>query len=392
MMNKIVAYNQQELENLKLLSHAKKLYKSDVITLEQYETIKNKFKSNLFSPSVFVRILLFVLSLIGFSTIMGPISLILQIDSEIGIQATTFFTGLGILLFLDFGLIKQIKHFKSGVTEAALLIGTILFSVGVLGLKELNLYFYLFYGLLVSAIIAVRYLNFVALIMALASVGALVFYTLFQLGGIAEATIPFSIMLLYAIIFWSLMKFQGFTKSEVFEHQFTLSKVFCLFMFYLAGNYFVVRTLSVELMGLNLQSNQNIPFAYLFYFFTGCIPLGYLIYGITKKSILFIRVAIITMILSIVTLKIYFSLGAPVVTITLSGAIMIGLAWGLMKYLKEIKNGFTRNKLLQSNWDSTEISAFLVAHANTGNNVPLKNNDLKYGGGKFGGGGAGSDF
>lgn len=391
-MNKIVAYNQQELENLKLLSHAKKLYKSDVITLEQYETIKNKFKSNLFSPSVFVRILLFVLSLIGFSTIMGPISLILQIDSEIGIQATTFFTGLGILLFLDFGLIKQIKHFKSGVTEAALLIGTILFSVGVLGLKELNLYFYLFYGLLVSAIIAVRYLNFVALIMALASVGALVFYTLFQLGGIAEATIPFSIMLLYAIIFWSLMKLQGFSKSEVFEHQFTLSKVFCLFMFYLAGNYFVVRTLSVELMGLNLQSNQNIPFAYLFYFFTACIPLGYLIYGITKKSILFIRVAIITMILSIVTLKIYFSLGAPVVTITLSGAIMISLAWGLMKYLKEIKNGFTRNKLLQSNWDSTEITAFLVAHTNTGNNVPLKNNDLKYGGGSFGGGGAGSDF
>ena len=58
----MIAYNFEQLENLQKLSYAKDLNKSQVISSVQLDEIKNKVKSNLYSPSIFVRILLFVLT------------------------------------------------------------------------------------------------------------------------------------------------------------------------------------------------------------------------------------------------------------------------------------------------------------------------------------------
>jgi uncharacterized membrane protein YgcG len=339
-----------------------------------------------------MRILLFILSLIGLSTVLGPVALIMGIDSEVGIRVEAFVVGFSILLLLDFVLIKESKHYKSGVTEAALVVGLVLFSGGLLGEPNYNPIIYLVYGLAITLFAAIRYLNSAGLIAALGFAGAIVFQVLYNFGGLAQALIPFAIMVLYALLFWGIKKLQSQKPSFIFDDYFTLSKVFCLLMVYVAGNYFVVRELSVELMGVNIEPGGDIPFAFLFYFFTGFIPLGYLFYGIKRKSILFIRVALLTVVLSIITLKIYFSLGAPIVTITLSGAIMIGLALVLLRYLKEPKYGFTREKLLHDKWDSSELTAFVVSQSLSGHQVEVNDENSEYGGGSFGGGGAGSEF
>jgi uncharacterized membrane protein YgcG len=392
MIKKLLAYNLEELEKHEILSYAKDLNKSQVISQVQLDGIKNKVKSNLYSPSIFMRILLFILSLIGLSTVLGPVALIMGIDSEVGIRVEAFVVGFSILLLLDFVLIKESKHYKSGVTEAALVVGLVLFSGGLLGEPNYNPIIYLVYGLAITLFAAIRYLNSAGLIAALGFVGAIVFQVLYNFGGLAQALIPFAIMVLYALLFWGIKKLQSQKPSFIFDDYFTLSKVFCLLMVYVAGNYFVVRELSVELMGVNIEPGGDIPFAFLFYFFTGFIPLGYLFYGIKRKSILFIRVALLTVVLSIITLKIYFSLGAPIVTITLSGAIMIGLALVLLRYLKEPKYGFTREKLLHDKWDSSELTAFVVSQSLSGHQVEVNDENSEYGGGSFGGGGAGSEF
>ena len=133
MIKKLLAYNLEELEKHEILSYAKDLNKSQVISQVQLDGIKNKVKSNLYSPSIFMRILLFILSLIGLSTVLGPVALIMGIDSEVGIRVEAFVVGISILLLLDFVLIKESKHYKSGVTEAALVVGLVLFSGGLLG-------------------------------------------------------------------------------------------------------------------------------------------------------------------------------------------------------------------------------------------------------------------
>lgn len=392
MIKKLLAYNLEELEKHEILSYAKDLNKSQVISQIQLDGIKNKVKSNLYSPSIFMRILLFILSLIGLSTVLGPVALIMGIDSEVGIRVEAFVVGISILLLLDFVLIKESKHYKSGVTEAALVVGLVLFSGGLLGEPNYNPIIYLVYGLAITLFAAIRYLNSAGLIAALGFAGAIVFQFLVSLGGLAEALIPFALMALYGGIYFLIRKLQNQKPSFVFDDYFTLFKVFSLLMVYVAGNYFVVRELSVELMSVNIEPGGDIPFAYLFYFFTAVIPLGYLYFGIKTKSILFIRVALLTVVLSIITLKIYFSLGAPIVTITLSGAIMIGLALMLLRYLKEPKNGFTREKLLHDKWDTSDLTAFVVSQSLSGHQVEVKDENADYGGGNFGGGGAGSDY
>jgi hypothetical protein len=392
MIKKLLAYNLEELEKHEILSYAKDLNKSQVISQVQLDGIKNKVKSNLYSPSIFMRILLFILSLIGLPTVLGPVALIMGIDSEVGIRVEAFVVGISILLLLDFVLIKESKHYKSGVTEAALVVGLVLFSGGLLGEPNHNPIIYLVYGLAITLFAAIRYLNSAGLIAALGFAGAIVFQFLVSIGGLAEALIPFALMALYGCIYFLIRKLQNQKPSFVFDDYFTLSKVFSLLMVYVAGNYFVVRELSIELMGVTIEPGSDIPFAYLFYFFTAFIPLGYLFYGIKSKSILFIRVALLTVVLSIITLKIYYSLGAPIVTITLSGAIMIALALVLLRYLKKPKNGFTREKLLHDKWDTSDLTAFVVSQSLSGHQVEVKDENADYGGGNFGGGGAGSDY
>ncbi len=392
MIKKLLAYNLEELEKHEILSYAKDLNKSQVISQVQLDGIKNKVKSNLYSPSIFMRILLFILSLIGLSTVLGPVALIMGIDSEVGIRVEAFVVGISILLLLDFVLIKESKHYKSGVTEAALVVGLVLFSGGLLGEPNHNPIIYLVYGLAITLFAAIRYLNSAGLIAALGFAGAIVFQFLVSIGGLAEALIPFALMALYGCIYFLIRKLQNQKPSFVFDDYFTLSKVFSLLMVYVAGNYFVVRELSIELMGVTIEPGSDIPFAYFFYFFTAFIPLGYLFYGIKSKSILFIRVALLTVVLSIITLKIYYSLGAPIVTITLSGAIMIALALVLLRYLKKPKNGFTREKLLHDKWDTSDLTAFVVSQSLSGHQVEVKDENADYGGGNFGGGGAGSDY
>jgi len=264
MIKKLIAYSIEEVEKLKILDYANDLNKSQIVSQNQLEIIRSQIKSNLYSPSIFMRILLFVLSLIGFATVIGPIALILQIDSEVGIRFTALFTGVAILLLLDLILIKKNKHYKSGVTEAALLVGLLLLSIGLLGFDQFSIFNYLLLGFVFTLFVAIRYLNTTGLIAALGFLGALIFNILIGLGGIAEALLPFALMMLYGVIFLGVNKLQKQTERFLFDDFFTLAKVFCLLLFYFAGNYFVVRELSVEIMGNYLEPETNIPFAYLF--------------------------------------------------------------------------------------------------------------------------------
>ena len=390
---KLIAYDFNELEKKCILSDAKTLFKSNVISDEQHHKINEQFKSKLYTPNVFVRALLFILTYIGILTLMGPISLIFGegID-ETGMRIMAVLLGLAVLLILDVNLVRKNHHYKSGVTEATLLTGLLLLGFGLLGFSNHAELTYLFLGLVFSFYAAVRYLNLIALIAVLCFTGAIVFQLLISTGGWAKAVIPFAVMALYSLLFWLGVKLEKRLSSFVFNDHFIILKVFCLLMIYLGGNYFVVRELSAELMGVWVEPGTDIPFAFLFYFFTAFIPIGYVVYGIKKKSILFVRVALLTIVLSIVTLKIYFSLGAPIVTITLSGAVMIGLSLLLFRYLKKPKKGYTREKLLDDKWDSSDLTAFVISQSLSGHKIASSDDKLEYGGGEFGGGGAGGEF
>jgi uncharacterized membrane protein YgcG len=164
-----------------------------------------------------------------------------------------------------------------------------------------------------------------------------------------------------------------------------------LLLIYAAGNYLVVRELSIELMDLFLEEGNDIPFAYIFYALTVLIPIGYLYFGIKHKDIVLLRVSLLVLAFSVFTFKYYYGFGHPEITLTVAGIVLLVITILLLNYLKTIRYGFTRENILGEKWANVNAEAFIISQTMGGNQVTTPE-QFKGGGGGFGGGGATGSF
>ncbi|MDO6758683.1 hypothetical protein Q4566_00605 [Tamlana sp. 2_MG-2023] len=391
-MNKsFIAYDIIALEKKKILSTSQSLYKSKLISEKQWDGIREAFNTNLYSPSVFMRVLLFILSYIGFSTAAVPFGFIFMDLDNIGFQILFTIVGILLLFLTEKVLIQNKHHYLSGVTEAGLFSGFSFIALGILFNEPENILVYPIVLFILSALASIRYLNRVTLLLSIAFLGWIIFQTLVDIGGYAKAVIPFAFMLYFGLLFLGTLKLEKTFTNIIFNDFYSILKAVSLTCFYVAGNYFVVRELSIDLMGINLTEDEDIPFAYLFYAFTLLIPLGYIYWGIKKKRILFLRVGLMTTALSVMTFIYYFSTITPVVVVTISGALLIISALILLNYLKKPRHGFTRENMILNETHSKDLTAFIASQTLGGNSTPTEDESY-FGGGGFGGGGANSNW
>ncbi len=391
MINSYIAYDINELEKKKILSKSQSLYKSKLISIRQWNGIRKAYGTNLYTPAIFMRVLLFILSYIGFATAVVPFGFVFSSLDQIGFQILFIIVGVLILFLTEKILIQNKHHYLSGVTEAGIFSGFSFIASGILINEPESMLIYSIVLFILSAIASIRYLNRVTLLLSIGFLGWFIFQILTDIGGYAEALIPFAFMLYFGTIYLSTKKLEKKIINIILDDFYIILKSISLICFYIAGNYFVVRELSVDLMGFELAKGEDIPFAFLFYGFTVLIPLCYIYWGVKKKSILFIRVGLIITALSIITFKYYFNIGAPVVTITLSGALLITIALILFNYLKKPRYGFTRENIILNQSDSKDLTAFLASQT-LGGNTSKTDSESYFGGGEFGGGGANSDW
>jgi hypothetical protein len=391
MNNSLISYNLDELEKKQILSEAKTLFKSKMISRTQFDKIREEIKSELYSPTIFIRILLFILSYIGMTTVIGPIGMIFSAVGEIGYRILAVMLGVSLIWFTETVLIFGKNHYKSGVTEAGIYSGTLFIMFGVLGFGENIEIGYLILGFLFSAIIAVRYLDLLALLVSMICFSDLLYKTIHAIGGITEALMPFIFFLIFLVVFIACTVIEKKLKSFVFNDHLIIAKTLSLLIIYASVNYFVVRELSINLMGLTLTKGQDIPLSIIFYSLTAMLPFVYIGYGVVKRSVLFLRIGLLICALSIVTFKYYFSLGMPVITFTVTGIILIAISLWLMNYLKVMRNGFTRENLINDKWLSQDMSAIIISQTLGGNKL-LDNKNETFAGGRSGGAGATSSW
>lgn len=391
MINSFISYNIDELEKKQILSEAKNLFKSKMINKTQYDKIREEITSNLYSPTLFIRILLFILSYIGMTTVIGPLGMIFSAVGETGYRILAVLLGISLIWFTETVLIFGKNHYKSGVTEAGIYAGTLFITIGVLGFGENIEIGYLTLGFLFSAIITVRYLDLLALLVSMVCFSGLLYKTIHAIGGITETFMPFIFFFIFLVVFMACTAIERKLKSFVFNDHLIITKTLSLLIVYASVNYFVVRELSINLMGLTLAKGQDIPLSIIFYCLTAILPLVYIYYGIIKRSVLLLRVGLLITILSVITFKYYFSLGMPVITITVAGIILITLSLGLMNYLKVMRNGFTRENLINDKWLSQDMNAIIISQTLGGNKL-TDNTNNSFGGGSSGGAGTSSSW
>jgi len=384
-----IAYNEIWVYNLTVLKETKRWFKYGFISAEQSESIKAAYQTSLFNPNLMIRILLFVASMLGLAGVSGILTLMVIDGSKYVIPWLCIFYGLGSLLFLELVFIKGSRHYKSGVNEALLYHSLGFFLGGIIAL-EINEHFIAVIGLIVFSIVAIRYLDLICTLCAIASLCGLIFFELNEAGGWFQALIPFAFILIFIPVYFLVKGARAKQKLRLWYDNLLLVEAVSLLLIYVGGNYFVVRELSVEMMNLYLEEGQDIPFAIVFYILTVITPIVYLYVGLKKKDKVLIRISLLLLAVSVFTFKYYFSLGHPEISITIAGAILLAITLWLLNYLKVMRSGYTRENIMSEKWGDMNVEAFIISQTMGGNQVP---DQVETGsGGQFGGGGSSDSF
>lgn len=385
------AYNQTWLTNLDIVKDAKQWCSNELISRDQFEAIKEQYPSGFFHPNMIIRILLFIATLIALSGITGMLALMFLDGGEDAIWPLSVLYGLGSFAVLDRFFIAAKHHYKSGVTEALLYHSAGFTILGASGFSEMDTHVTLWISLVVVSFAAYRYLDLISTLIALVLFAFILFYELYEMGGIFQQIIPICFIAVFTPLYFLIRSWKKKSSLVAWQYCILVSEAFSLLVIYAAGNYLVVRELSVGLMDLYLEEGQDIPLAIVFYILTVLIPILYLYVGIRQKDLVMLRVSLLVLAFSVFTFKYYYSLGHPEITLTLAGLILIGISLAMLNYLKTPRKGYTRDNILSERWGNVNVEAFIIAQTMGGNKVTIDDTSGG-GGGRFGGGGASGEF
>lgn len=385
------AYNETWLYNLEVIKETKRWLKAKFIEKVQFNIIVEAHATSFYHPNFIIRILIFVATLLGLSGVTGLFALMILDTNQVVISIGCLLYGIGSFVFVDRVIIKNSKHYKSGLTEALIYHACGFTIGGFAGLIDFSIVPVLLFSIVVLSFAAYRYLDLLTTVVAFLTLAYLIFYQLYAFGGFFQQIIPFAFILIFVPIYLLSKKGKSKDQLSIWNNNFIIIESLSLLIVYLAGNYLVVRELSVNMMDLSLAEGQDIPFAFLFYGLTVLIPVAYLYVGINNKDIVILRTSLLVLVFSVFTFKYYQGFDHPEITLTIFGILLLGITLLLFNYLKTIRNGFTRDDLISEKWTSMNAEAFIISQTLGGNQVKV-DDSFQGKGGEFGGGGSSGSF
>lgn len=377
------AYNEHWVENLYMQRRAAEWAGKNLLTTDQQAMVKTAFPEGFYRPGIFVKIGLFCFAVVACAFFVGFVSLfVYDTGSELTFSTLSLVCCVCFLFMLEF-LIKDRKLFHSGVDNALLYAAVSAALVPVFLLFEhAPLWAHCLIALAIIIPATLRYADLLGPV----AIFALIFLLLgnvlmnFPLG---KALLPFAIMITSGAIYWIVR-----TNRDVYYRECRqILEVLSLATFYLGGNYLVVREANAVISGLNTAVAPQIAFAPLFYFFTLVIPVGYVVVGARKANRILFVVGLLAFAFSIYSYAHYFSTLTASQELVLAGALMIAASVSLIKYLHSPKHGISDEQDRKNSYANLEA---IVAAQQLG--VQPGDRGLEFGGGEFGGGGAGEVY
>src|SRR2546430_17730673 len=109
----MIAYNHTSLDYLLMNEEAKFAINHNLISKEEYDAIEKAYPVELYSPNLFIRIGLFLLTAVIVFMVYGFLLMMEISGSEKGLGVLTFVFSLFLYGALEF-LIREKKHYRSG--------------------------------------------------------------------------------------------------------------------------------------------------------------------------------------------------------------------------------------------------------------------------------------
>jgi hypothetical protein len=387
----MIAYNQLWLHNLLIRKQSEKAYRENCITSLELDHIKNKYPVLFYSPNLFIRIGLFILTVVILFFSIGLIALLFasSFDKAVGVLAIFF----GMLAYglLEY-MVRVKSHFRSGVEEALLWIsagaifGGISYTTHAGSLANCLIVF------VVSLYGSLRFGDWLMSVVLYLSLVGIAFFTCINLGPSAKAFVPFVVFAISMVVYQMIKRINPRRICLPYTGCKNAIAISALIGTYFSVNYLVVRELTVALFDVQLADNATIPFGWLFWAFTVIIPILYLLKGIQKKDLILIRVGLLLVAAIIFTIRYYYSIVNAEIIMTIVGFLLIGISYFLSRYLKVPKYGFTsQEKANDTEEGPSQLESLLQAETLTDQSIS-PDDVAKFGGGSFGGAGASGQY
>jgi hypothetical protein len=385
----MIAHNRQSLDNLDTQQEAAEALAKTVITQAEYDRIREACPFKLYSPNIFIRIGLFLLTVLAVACGLGLFMLMTLSGGEHAIGFILIFWGLAAYGGLEL-FIRSRGVYQAGVDDALLWLG------GGLVFGGINLLATNISPILESWMVLVLagwgVLRYADRLMALVAYGALIsviFHLTNAFGSFGSAILPFVIMALSVIAY---LLFTRLSTDESLRHYHTcllLLRMTALLSFYLSGNYFVVQHINASLHG----EAAPVALSWLWWTYTLIVPVAYVVTGIRKKDTILLWTGLGLVAGAVFTIRHYYHILPTELAMIAGGIILIVGAWGLIRYLHTPKHGFTSIASDEPHLlENLPVESLILAE--TFKSVPAQPADQsgRFGGGSGGGAGAGGTY
>lgn len=389
----MLAYNPGDLNNRSLQSITEKAFRAELITTEEQFSIASTYPVKFYSPNIFVRIGLAILTLLAISALTGIFVLLDDGDhfeNLLILLGIACFTGLEIF-------VQKWKHYGSGIDDMLLHVG-ILFILG--GLALVFDFTATEQGLLISSVACllylagfIRYLDRLSAVLALAALVLLVSFVFKTVTTIPGVPLFLVVAFIMGICFLLLHRLKGSKKYPYHEDGLTFMEYGTVFIGYGALHYFILdKLLWFDGSGGGLKDPSLT--GWLSWAWTILIPPLLLNWSIRKKNIPYFRISLILLFAMILFLQYHFHLIDHEWAALLIGILLISISYMVIKHLKTNNSEFTDDPgTNDTGWLLTETLAISAGFAAQASGIPQTGpNHTQFGGGDFGGGGAGGQF
>ncbi|WP_269235882.1 hypothetical protein [Flavobacterium flavigenum] len=389
----MIVFDKSKLENSVLIEEADSLKNAGFIGKEQLDFIKKELPILNSHKNILIRIGFFLLGSFLYSSICSAISLL-------GISGLDHYWEIFPFLFGIIGIVgseflAKKDYYNHGLDDAFIL-GTIL-SFGCAVTFIIKWENVLPVSIVVAIISLILFLRYIHLLSALVFYLALTLslgYSIFEYLEAGQAILPFFMMFFGAATYFSCKKLISGLTEPYYYNGILLIKSISLILFYLSGNYMIVRELSANLTGGYYEISPEIPFAFFFWFFTFIVPVIYLVYSLKSKDRIMLWISFLAIAFSFYSFRFYHSVLPIEVALTLGGIMMFAVAFYFIRKLKTKESGLTFKPDRISNSNAFLHAEALIIASSFGMKPEAKpaESPMEFDGGGFSGGGSEGTF
>jgi hypothetical protein len=395
----MIAYNKTLLDNTYIDEEANRLKESGFINQEQYKSFQFQLPRLKSQKNIFIRILFFILGCMLYSSICGMLSLF-----ALAIIDDTYLFFIYLFAIIGFGakefMSREMKYFGFGLDDA-FIVGAILALLIAVGFTfeknyDPNYLVVIIVLAIVSSIAYLRYLNLPLALLACLGITASIAYIIFEYFIIGKSILPFVLLLISGACYFILKKKLQSLTSPYYYKGLKLAKGYSLILFYLSGNYYVVRELNYSLSGEYFYDgvSPEIPFAIFFWIFTFSIPAVYLVFSLKNKDRTMLWIGFLALCFAFFTFRTYHHVLPPEVALTIGGLVVFAFTYFAIKKTKykEIGITFKADRFTNPNAFANLQTLVVASQFGLKPEAKVEESPMEFGGGGFSGGGSGGEF